>query len=88
MARHSESVSLGDQKVAVTVPRIRNLRRKQKVLLTSYQALGHPLQGTVPFDVNGDCDVDVHDELHVPVCATSSPCNNDADDFLEICTCP
>ncbi len=36
------SVYLGDQKVAVTVPRVRNLRRKQEVPLASYQALGHP----------------------------------------------
>jgi len=36
------SVYLGDQKVAVTVPRVRDLRRKQEVPLASYQALGHP----------------------------------------------
>jgi len=36
------SVYWGDQKVAVTVPRVRDLRRKQEVPLTSYQALGHP----------------------------------------------
>jgi putative transposase len=36
------SVYLGDQKVAVAVPRVRNLRRKQEVPLASYRALGHP----------------------------------------------
>ena len=40
--RQQGSVYLGDQKVAVMVPRVRNLRRKQEVPLTSYQALGHP----------------------------------------------
>ncbi len=40
--RQQGSVYLGDQKVAVTVPRVRNLRRKQEVPLASYQALGHP----------------------------------------------
>lgn len=40
--RQQGSVYLGDQKVAVTVPRVRNLRRGQEVPLASYQALGHP----------------------------------------------
>ncbi len=38
--RQRGSVYLGDQKVAVTVPRVRNLRRGQEVPLASYQALG------------------------------------------------
>ena len=36
------SVYLGDQKVAVTVPRVRDVERGQEVPLASYQALGHP----------------------------------------------
>ncbi len=36
------SVYLGDHKLAVTVPRVRNLRRGQEVPLASYQALGRP----------------------------------------------
>ena len=36
------SVYLGDHKVAVTVPRVRNLRRGQEVPLVSYQALRRP----------------------------------------------
>ena len=36
------SVYLGDHKVAVTVPRVRNLRRRQEVPLVSYQALRRP----------------------------------------------
>ena len=40
--RQQGSVYLGDHKVAVTVPRVRNLRRGQEVPLASYQALGHP----------------------------------------------
>ncbi len=40
--RQQGSVYLGDQKVAVTVPRVRNLRRGQEVPLASYQALRHP----------------------------------------------
>jgi len=40
--RQQGSVYLGDQKVAVTVPRVRNTRRKQEIPLTSYQALGRP----------------------------------------------
>ncbi|MCH9033068.1 MAG: transposase [Planctomycetes bacterium] len=40
--RQQGSVYLGDQKVAVTVPRVRNLRRQQEVPLASYQALRHP----------------------------------------------
>ena len=36
------SVYLGDQKVAVTVPRVRNVRRGQEVPLASYQALRRP----------------------------------------------
>ena len=40
--RQQGSVYLGDQKVAVTVPRVRNLRSKQEVPLASYQALGRP----------------------------------------------
>jgi len=40
--RQQGSVYLGDQKVAVTVPRVRNLRRGQEVPLASYQALGRP----------------------------------------------
>jgi transposase-like protein len=40
--RQRGSVYLGDQKVAVTVPRVRNLRRGQEVPLASYQALGRP----------------------------------------------
>ena len=40
--RQRGSVYLGDQKVAITVPRVRNLRRGQEVPLASYQALGRP----------------------------------------------
>jgi transposase-like protein len=40
--RQQGSVYLGDHKVAVTVPRVRNLRRGQEVPLASYQALGRP----------------------------------------------
>ncbi len=40
--RQPGSVYLGDQKVAVTVPRVRNLRRGQEVPLASYQSLGRP----------------------------------------------
>jgi transposase-like protein len=40
--RQQGSVYLGDHKVAVTVPRVRNLRREQEVPLASYQALGYP----------------------------------------------
>ena len=40
--RQQGSVYLGDRKVAVTVPRVRNLRRQQEVPLASYQALRHP----------------------------------------------
>jgi transposase-like protein len=40
--RQHGSVYLGDQKVAVTVPRVRNLRRAQEVPLASYRALRHP----------------------------------------------
>jgi putative transposase len=36
------SVYLADQKVAVTVPRVRNVRRDQEVPLTSYQSLRQP----------------------------------------------
>ena len=36
------SVYLGDQKVAVTVPRVRDMERGQEVPLASYQALGRP----------------------------------------------
>jgi len=40
--RQRGSVYLGDQKVAVTVPRVRDLGRGQEVTLASYQALGRP----------------------------------------------
>ena len=40
--RQQGSVYLGDQKVSITVPRVRNLRRGQEVPLASYQALGQP----------------------------------------------
>ena len=40
--RQQGSVYLGDQKVAVTVPRVRNLGRGQEVPPASYQALRHP----------------------------------------------
>ncbi|HEB79912.1 MAG TPA: hypothetical protein ENI79_05510, partial [Rhodospirillales bacterium] len=40
--RQQGPVYLGDHKVAVTVPRVRNLRRIQEVPLASYQALGRP----------------------------------------------
>ncbi len=40
--RQQGSVYLGDHKLAVTVPRVRNLRRGQEVPLASYQALGRP----------------------------------------------
>ncbi len=40
--RQQGSVYLGEQKVAVTIPRVRDLRRKREVPLASYQALGHP----------------------------------------------
>ncbi len=40
--RQPGSVYLGDQKVAVTVPRVRDLGRRQEVPLASYQALGRP----------------------------------------------
>lgn len=40
--RQPGSVYLGDQKVAVTVPRVRDLGRSQEVPLASYQALGRP----------------------------------------------
>ena len=40
--RQPGSVYLGDHKVAVTVPRVRDLRRGQEVPLASYQALGCP----------------------------------------------
>jgi len=40
--RQQGSVYLGDHQVAVTVPRVRNLRRGQEVPLASYQALGRP----------------------------------------------
>jgi transposase-like protein len=40
--RQPGSVYLGDQKVAVTVPRVRDLGRGQEVTLASYQALGRP----------------------------------------------
>ena len=36
--RNRGSVYLGDQKVAVTVPRVRDIRRGQEVPLVSYQA--------------------------------------------------
>ncbi len=36
------SVYLGDQKVAVTVPRVRDVERGREVPLASYQALGRP----------------------------------------------
>jgi transposase-like protein len=36
------SVYLADQKVAVTVPRVRNVRRDQEVPLTTYQSLRQP----------------------------------------------
>ena len=42
--RQRGSVYPGDQKVAVTVPRFRDLGRRQEVLLASYQALGRPRQ--------------------------------------------
>lgn len=38
----SGSVYLADQKVAVTVPRVRNVRRDQEVPLTTYQSLRQP----------------------------------------------
>jgi putative transposase len=38
----SGSVYLADQKVAVAVPRVRNLRRDQEVPLTTYQSLRQP----------------------------------------------
>ncbi|HEX9833150.1 MAG TPA: transposase [Mycobacterium sp.] len=40
--RQRGSVYLGDHKVAVTVPRVRDLGRRQEVPLASYQALGRP----------------------------------------------
>ena len=40
--RQRGSVYLGDQKVAVTVTRVRDLGRGQEVTLASYQALGRP----------------------------------------------
>ncbi len=40
--RQRGSVYLGDHKLAVTVPRVRNLGRGQEVPLASYQALGRP----------------------------------------------
>ncbi|HUU95591.1 MAG TPA: transposase [Phycisphaerae bacterium] len=40
--RQPGSVYLGDHKVAVTVPRVRDLGRRQEVPLASYQALGRP----------------------------------------------
>ena len=40
--RQRGSVYLGDQKVAVTVPRVRDLGRGQEVTLAWYQALGRP----------------------------------------------
>jgi putative transposase len=40
--RQSGSVYLADQKVAVTVPRVRNVRRDQEVPLTTYQSLRQP----------------------------------------------
>jgi len=40
--RNRGSVYLGDQKVAVTVPRVRDVRRGQEVPLVSYQALRRP----------------------------------------------
>ena len=40
--RQQGSVYLGDHKLAVTVPRVRDLRRGQEVPLASYQALGRP----------------------------------------------
>ena len=40
--RQRGSVYLGDHKLAMTVPRVRNLGRGQEVPLASYQALGRP----------------------------------------------
>ena len=40
--RQQGSVYLGDHKLAVTVSRVRDLRRGQEVPLASYQALGRP----------------------------------------------
>ena len=40
--RQQGSVYLGDHKLAITVPRVRDLRRGQEVPLASYQALGRP----------------------------------------------
>ena len=40
--RQPGSVYLGDHKLAMTVPRVRDLRRGQEVPLASYQALGRP----------------------------------------------
>jgi len=40
--RQSGSVYLADQKVAVTVPRVRDVRRDQEVPLTTYQSLRQP----------------------------------------------
>lgn len=50
-------------------------------------ASGHPLRGTVPYDVDGDCDVDAADVSMVtnlaygPGCASGTPA-------LEVCACP
>ena len=40
--RNRGSVYLGEQKVAVTIPRVRDLRRGQEIPLASYQALRRP----------------------------------------------
>jgi hypothetical protein len=40
--QQSGSVYLADQKVAVTVPRVRDVRRDQEVPLTTYQSLRQP----------------------------------------------
>ena len=40
--RQSGSVYLADQKVAVAVPRVRDVRRDQEVPLTTYQSLRQP----------------------------------------------
>jgi len=52
---------------------------------------GHPLRGTVVYDVDGDCDVDQDDVDKVTVIANANGPGECADgDFSkrEICTCP
>ncbi len=51
--------------------------------------LGHALQGTVAWDVDGDCDVDANDaNIVYQWSQISTGPGDDAGNFLEICACP